>query len=284
MITFFTIPKPFKGHSSIIQTNAILSWKKIKKNCEILVFGNHSTISDFCSNNSLKYIDDFKSNEYGTPLLDNIWKSAKNISSNSLICYINSDIIVLPDFAEKINSIKLDEFLIAGRRWDIDIDELIDFKSDWTLNLKNMIAEKGILHSETGSDYFLFPKSCMPDMPAFAIGRAWWDNWLFYYFKKNKISIIDGTNIMTVHQNHDYIHIKSVSNSTTNIGLEREQNKKIANLKYWNDTNISDADFILFDGQVKKVSFLKKLFRVYQKYFLGTFSSVKKIIVQLIPN
>ena len=275
MITFFTIPKPFKGHSSIIQTNAILSWKKIKKNCEILVFGNHSTISDFCSNNSLKYIDDFKSNEYGTPLLDNIWKSAKNISSNSLICYINSDIIVLPDFAEKINSIKLDEFLIAGRRWDIDIDELIDFKSDWTLNLKNMIAEKGILHSETGSDYFLFPKSCMPDMPAFAIGRAWWDNWLFYYFKKNKISIIDGTNIMTVHQNHDYSHIKSLSNNTTNKGLEREQNKIIANVKYWNNLNISDANYYWSDYELYPISLKKQINRYYSRFIKSTLLQIK---------
>jgi len=275
LITFFTIPRPFTGIHDIIQSNAILSWLQIKQKCEIIIFGDDPSVIEFSNQVGVKCITDFKSNEYGTPLLDDIWKSAKSVSSNDLICYINSDIIIFPDFAEKISSIKLDEFLIAGRRWDIDIDELIDFKSDWALTLKNLIEQIGFLHSETGADFFLFPKICMPKMPAFAIGRAWWDNWLFFYFKKNKIPIIDGTNIMTVHQNHDYSHIKSLSNDTTNKGLEREQNKIIANLRYWEDQNIADSNYIFNDG-IKKKPLSKKLFRLYQRYFLTTLSKLKK--------
>ena len=277
MITFFTIPRQFTGIHDIIQSNAILSWLQIKPKCEIIVFSDDPSVVEFSNQIGVKCVSHFKSNDYGTPLLDSIWKSAKSTASNDLICYINSDIILFPDFAEKISTIKLKEFLISGRRWDIEIEKLIDFKSDWVLTLKKLVEQKGILHSETGADFFLFPKFLMPAMPTFAIGRAWWDNWLFYYFKKNKIPIIDGTNIMTVHQNHDYSHIKSLRKNTTNKGLEREQNKIIANLRYWEDTNISDSTYILNENGIKKTPLSQKYLRVYQRYFLATLSEIKKL-------
>ena len=275
MITFFTIPRPFTGTHDIIQSNAILSWLQIKPKCEIIVFGDDPSVIEFSNQIGVKCESHFKSNEYGTPLLDSIWKSAKSIASNDLICYINSDIILFPDFTEKISTIKLKEFLISGRRWDIEIEKLIDFQSDWVLTLKKLVEQKGLLHSETGADFFLFPKICMPEMPAFAIGRAWWDNWLFYYFKKNKIPIIDGTNIMTVHQNHDYSHIKSLSKNTTNKGLEREQNKIIANVKYWNNLNISDANYYWSVDELYPISLKKQINRYYLRFIKSTLLQIK---------
>ena len=80
----------------------------------------------------------------------------------------------------------------------------------------------------------------MPKMPPFAIGRAW-DNWLITHFINNKIPVIDGTIIPSVHQNHDYSHIKSANGATTNKGFEREINKHIANLNFWQLKVISDS-------------------------------------------
>ena len=281
MITFFTIARPFSGLHKIIQRNAILSWKKIVPECEIIVFGDHKSVIEFSNKIDVKCVSDFNSNKYGTPLLDDIWKTAKNLSSNDLICYINSDIILLPDFAEKIGTIKLEKFLIAGRRWDIDIVELIDFNSDWVSTLKNMIEQKGFLHPETGVDYFLFPKFLMPEMPAFAIGRAWWDNWLIYYFrKKNKIPVIDGTNIMTIHQNHDYSHVKSVIGQTTNKGLERDQNKKLAKLKYWEILNISDSTHYWFESKIYRIPPSQKISRIYSRYIRSKLKKIKAYFIK----
>ena len=276
MLTFFTIPKPFKGHSGLIQTNAILSWKELKPECQIIVYGKDYTISEFCEKNGITYIDDFETNEYGTPLLDSIWKSAKSISSNDLICYINSDIILFPDFAEKIRTVKLKEFLIAGRRWDLDINYLMDFDLDWENSLKDLVKKEGSLHSETGADYFLFPKDIMPPMPPFAIGRTTWDNWLFNYFSKLKCPIIDGTFNTIIHQNHDYDHIKTDKTKSFK-GTEAIINFELANLKYWEDKNIADSTYILSENGIKKVSLSKIIFRVYQRYFLTTLSKIKKI-------
>jgi hypothetical protein len=282
VITFFTIPKPFKGHSGVIQKNAILSWQQITERCEIIVFGDDPSVIQFSNQIGVKCVSHFKSNDYGTPLLDSIWKSAKSTASNDLICYINSDIILFPDFAEKISTIKLKEFLIAGRRWDIEIEKLIDFNNDWEFKLRELIKNKGVLHPVTGVDYFLFPKKVMPEMPPFAIGRAWWDNWLLTYFSNNKTPIIDGTAITTVHQNHDYSHIKSKNNKTSNKGLERNENKALASLKNWELKDISDCTHIFKDDGIEKVDSKKKLIRIFNRYFFGFLAYNKSIIKRLL--
>jgi len=40
MITFFTTPKPFRGHIGVIQRNAIHSWKLVHPEAEVILFGN----------------------------------------------------------------------------------------------------------------------------------------------------------------------------------------------------------------------------------------------------
>ena len=62
------------------------------------------------------------------------------------------------------------------------------------------------------------------------------------------------TEIMTIHQNHDYSHIKSVEEGTTFKGAEREENKKIASLRYWNKLNILDSDYYWYNGKIIKRS------------------------------
>jgi hypothetical protein len=274
MITFFTIPKPFIGLSDTIQRNAILSWKTLPEDCEILIFGDDPSVLQFAQNHGIKCISDYGSNDYGTPLLNGIWSSAKQNAQNDLICYINSDIILFPDFVEQTSAVKLDSFFLAGRRWDVEIAELIDFNSDWVAFCKSLVEETGVLHKETGVDYFMFPKRYMPNMPAFAIGRGWWDNWIIYDFKRRKIPVIDGTEIMTIHQNHDYSHVKSTTSGTSAKGLERTQNGLLANLQYWNLMFISDASHLLINGKVKHRSLFVRRKRLYFRF-------VRETLIQL---
>tara|TARA_B100000131_G_scaffold120951_1_gene117986 strand:+ start:25092 stop:25946 length:855 start_codon:yes stop_codon:yes gene_type:complete len=281
MITFFTIPRQFTNLHNIIQSNAILSWKEIKPECEIIVFSDHSSISSFCDKNNIKHIDNFEINSFGTPILSDIWKKAKKHSKYDTLCYINTDIILFPDFYRNLQKVKLDKYLLAGRRWDLNIDYHIDFSSKWFFSLKDEIHKKGNLHPVTGVDFFLFPKTLMPKMPPFAIGRAWWDNWLLTHFLNKKIPLIDGTYITSVHQNHDYNHIKSVSTNTTNKGLEREKNQSLANLKNWQIKDISDCTHILSKSGVKKMPFYLRFRRILVRNIFGFLSYYKKKIVTL---
>ena len=40
MLTLFTIPKAFEGHSGVIQRNAIKSWTLLQPQCEIILMGD----------------------------------------------------------------------------------------------------------------------------------------------------------------------------------------------------------------------------------------------------
>jgi hypothetical protein len=40
MITFFSTPKPFRGHIGVIQRNAIHSWRLVHPGAEVILFGN----------------------------------------------------------------------------------------------------------------------------------------------------------------------------------------------------------------------------------------------------
>ena len=40
MLTIFTSPKPFTGHSRVIQRNAIKSWALLRLAPQIILFGN----------------------------------------------------------------------------------------------------------------------------------------------------------------------------------------------------------------------------------------------------
>jgi len=279
LITLFTIPKPFEGHYEIIQKNAIISWMLLEPKCEIIVFSDDLSTEKICNEYQIRYLRDFKNNSYGTPLLDGIWKKVKEVANNDLICYINTDIILLPSFLDQISIVKYSKFFITGRRWDINIDYLIDFNIDWQSSLIKKVKKEGELHPASGADFFLFPKSLMPDMPKFAIGRGWWDNWIFSYFKSIKVPIIDATKVMTIHQNHDYSHIKSVSQSTTFKGEEREQNKKIAGLKYWNKLNILDSNYYWHNGKIIKKSFKHRIQRIIERYLFRTIIYIREYFI-----
>lgn len=134
------------------------------------------------------------------------------MSENSLICYVNSDIIVTKTFLEAATRIHFKKFLMVGRRWKLQIHEPIDFSSkNWEQKLLHRVHQKGIIDCSNAIDYFLFPKDFhVKDFPPFAVGRPGWDNWLIFKARKLGIPVVDATqNAVVVHQDHDYHHVPS---------------------------------------------------------------------------
>ena len=210
MITIFTIPKPFIGHINVIQRNAIQSWVYLRPECEIVLCGNDSGTEEVAKEYNIKYIPDIARNEYGTPLLSSAFEVVKNISSNDLMCYVNSDIIFLKDFISSIKRINIEKILIIGNRWNVDMTEEINYcDPNWEEKIKVCINNKGSLHPPIGADYFIFRKSeALSCIPSFAVGRPGWDNWFIYNARLKKYKVVDASLAITaIHQNHDYSHM-----------------------------------------------------------------------------
>ena len=193
----------------MIQRNAIQSWTQLP-DVEVILLGEETGLAEAAQELDVKHIPNVKCNENGTPLISSMFQLARQNSDSDLLCIINADMILMPDFLEAVHRSRLqrDKFVLLSQRWDLDITQPIEFTEGWQDRLSSMVQRQGTLHRPAGSDFFLFPKSCYTDLPDFAIGRAGWDNWMIYKARKEKWAVIDCTpSVMIVHQNHDYSHL-----------------------------------------------------------------------------
>ena len=210
LITFFSAPKPFTDpHIAMIQRNAIKSWTLLP-DVEVILLGEETGLAEVAKELGVKHIPNVARNESGTPLISSMFQLARENSNSELLCIINADMILMSDFVEAARRSRMlrDEYVLLSQRWDYDITEPINFAEGWEAQLRESVRKQNQLHRPTGSDFFLFPKSCYKDIPNFTIGRAGWDNWMIYKARKEGWAVIDCTpSIMIVHQSHDYSHL-----------------------------------------------------------------------------
>lgn len=215
LITLFSAPKPFTNpHIAMIQRNAIKSWTLLP-DVEVILFGEETGLAEAAKELGVKHIPHVSCNTSGTPLISSMFDLARQNASSDLLCIINADMILMPDFVEaalKIKSLLLEKrqqnFVILSQRWDLDLTQPIDFTDDWHEKLRNTVYASGTLHRPAGSDFFLFPLSAFHEIPSFTIGRAGWDNWMIYKARREGWPVIDCTpSVMIIHQNHDYSHL-----------------------------------------------------------------------------
>jgi hypothetical protein len=209
-VTIFSIPKPFQGHTGVIQRNAIQSWTRLEPRCEIILCGDEPGAADIAAELNLKHIRDLARNEFGTPFLHTTFEQVRQIAAGELLCYMNCDLIFLEDFTRAIERLDDQPFLMVGQRWDFDQTELLDFdEPDWREKLRERVETSATPHSLWGLDYFVFPRQGVLDrMPPFVVGRPGWDNWMIYNARQRGIAVIDASAaVKVIHQNHDYNHV-----------------------------------------------------------------------------
>jgi len=210
-MTIFSAPKPFKdSHIATIQYNAIRSWKELGEDVEVILIGDEYGVKEVAYELGVHFKGEVKRNSLGTPLISSIFNLGRTLNNSPLLAYINADILVFTNFLETAVNVskQFSKFLLVGQRWDMNIHERIEFSIGWEEQLKTECLSVGKLHSKAGSDFFVYPRECFQKIPDFAVGRAGWDNWMFYHARKNKWACIDTTkSIQIIHQNHDYSHL-----------------------------------------------------------------------------
>jgi hypothetical protein len=209
-LTIFTIPKPFRGNIATIQRNAILSWKALPGDCEVILCGDEFGTRDFAREINTIFLPQIDRNEFGTPLLSSAFRLVRERAKHLLLCYSNADIIFTNDLIKAISRISFHQFVMVGQRWNIDLAEKIDFcLSDWEETLHSQVRKRGSLHNRGAMDYFVFPRdSQVGNLPPFAVGRPAWDNWFLYNARRMSIPVVDASAVVwAIHQNHDYEHV-----------------------------------------------------------------------------
>jgi len=210
-LTLFTAPKPFVDpHIATIQRNAIRSWLHMDEEVEVLMIGKEQGMAEAAQELGVVLLPHVSRNQQNTPLVSSIFALARENSSSPMLAYLNADILLLPGFVHIAREIarQLEKFLVVGQRWDLAVHQEMIFDPGWERRLLQQLQNEGRLHPPGGSDYFIFPRSCFTNMPPFAIGRAGWDNWMFYHARQQGWAVVNATaSLQVIHQDHDYSHL-----------------------------------------------------------------------------
>ena len=270
LITIFSAPKPFiDPHIAIIQRNALQSWLHLGDQVDVLLVGDEPGLAETAAEFDARHLPQVAHNAEGTPLISSIFELAHQYCDSPLLAYVNTDILLLPDFVEMSDHVfkQSKEFLLAGQRWDLDVIEPLSFDEQWVDQLRNDVFIHGNLHPPAGSDYFIFPRRLYKKIPDFAVGRAGWDNWMLYHAATQPWPLVDATrSIMVVHQNHGYQHLPQ---GQAHYDLEETRhNVKLAGGES-HMYMLLDAEKELIGGTIRRPRFrLVRLVRSIERRFL----------------
>jgi hypothetical protein len=214
MLTVLAIPKAFEGHFGLIQRNAIQSWARLVPRPEIILLGSDPGTAEAAAEFGALHLPDIATSPSGAPMLDDLLDKGQRKASNRTVCFVNADIILTQPWmrAVRIAAAWRPEFLMVGRRRDLDVVEPLDFSEpSWANELMDRAKLSGRLATNMFVDYFVFPRGVLTGVPPFAIGRPGYDNWLLWNVRQRGIPLIDATHgAPVIHQNHNYSHIKAV--------------------------------------------------------------------------
>lgn len=208
MLTLFTVPRSFTGKYASLQLNALKSWLLLRPQIQIILFGDDPGTQEIAKAYHVDYIGKVERTKFGTPLLHDIFEKARQFARCQTLMYTNSDMLYLPDLIKSIKLVTFSQFLLIGRRYNLDIEHKLVLNKSWKEKLRERLQTESQLYKFGALDYFVFPKSVNFDMPPFAVGRTAWDNWMVYKARSLRIPVINASNIITaIHQNHAYEHV-----------------------------------------------------------------------------
>ena len=251
MLSFFTTAKPFRGHHAIIQRNALKSWTLLDRNVEVILFGDDEGAAEVARTLGIRHEPHVERNAHGTKRLDYMFRRAQEIAGHDLLCYINCDIILMDDFRAALQRVQAahSQFLMVGRRWDTDIDRALAFhRRDWNTQLRASVIQHAKQRAAEWIDYFVFPRGVYrTDIPAFVVGRVFWDNWLVWKALDAGCPIVDVSRaVVAVHQNHDYGY-HPLGRAGVFHGVESGRNYQLAG-EWKHLRTIADATEVLGEG------------------------------------
>lgn len=181
-----------------------MSWARLRPRPEIILIGDELGTSEMTRQVRGQYYPMVARNEFGTPMMDDIFGIADEIATYDCLCYVNADIILPENFVDV--ALEVEQrfaevgYLMIGSRIDVDIDYEIDFSDpSWDKDLS------GKIHSPAGIDYHVFHRGLYTReiVPPFVIGRTSYDNWMVWYALKTVPHVMDASRVVrALHQNH----------------------------------------------------------------------------------
>jgi hypothetical protein len=205
---FFTTAKAFAGHTAVIQRNALRSWLETSPDAEVLLFGDDAGAAEAAQELNIRHIPIGKRVPEDPKPLRVLFCEAQRMAKHDVLCCAYCDIVLTRDLLHAINVVEMirNEFLMLGRRWNIDQNEPIAMVNQvWDQDFRMRARTQGKQLSGDWIDYFVFRKGLYKELPDLVIGRVFWDQWLVWKARASEAALLDATDAVTaIHQNHDY--------------------------------------------------------------------------------
>jgi len=247
MLTLFAIPKNFRGHIATIQRNAIASWTRLEPRPEIILFGNEEGAAEISRELGLRHIPEIARNEFGTPLVGDLFRQAEKYATTPLLGYVNADIILTVDFSAALDRVSplYEKFMMVGRRWDLDWNQPLDFSQpDWAETVRAGALRANVQRPGNYIDYFIYSRGLCDGLLPLAIGRYSWDNYILWRARSRGAELVDASAaVVAVHQNHDFSHHPQ-GMAGIREGPERKRNREMVG-GWWHLYTIEDSTQIL---------------------------------------
>jgi len=247
MLTLFAIPKNFRGHIATIQRNAIASWTRLEPRPEIILFGNEEGAAEISCELGLRHIPEIARNEFGTPLVGDLFRQAEKYATTPLLGYVNADIILTVDFSAALDRVSplYEKFMMVGRRWDLDWNQPLDFSQpDWAETVRAGALRANVQRPGNYIDYFIYSRGLCDGLLPLAIGRYSWDNYILWRARSRGAELVDASAaVVAVHQNHDFSHHPQ-GMAGIREGPERKRNREMVG-GWWHLYTIEDSTQIL---------------------------------------
>ena len=254
-VSIFCIPKPFSGHTGLIQRNAIGSWLNLGPRVEVLIGGDDEGVADAARELGAEHLGKLDRSPQGTPRLDHLFEQAHARATGDLMMYVNADILLFPDLLAAVDQLQQSgatDYLAIGRRIDLDVEQPLSYADPrWMSEFLTQATRRGKVAPAVCKDYFLFPRTLYRELPEFLVGRGNWDNWMVHQAKWSRVPVIDVTRLVSaIHQNHDYGHLKRGRLEAYVTGDEARHNERVGGGKHVVSGATADWEFV--DGRLKR--------------------------------
>lgn len=203
-LTIVSCPKAFKEDSNRLQRNAIRSWTLLVPKPEIILIGDDAGTAEICAEFKLRHVPEVKRNASNIPFVDDVFYLAQCHATADYLLYVNADIILTNPILDAFSIVKsrFDQFLMIQERVGIHVDGYLPYDEECYRMLEEL-NKQNVRHG--GIDAFLYPKTLLPHVPPFYLGRMHWDHWLLHEAVETDIPLIDTSPFIQIfHQEHGY--------------------------------------------------------------------------------
>ncbi len=201
--SLFAVPKAFDGDAGRIQRNALASWRALP-GVEILLLGSAAGVAEAAAASRAAHVPGLDETPSGAPRVDAVFERAEAWASSDALLYVNGDILLPPSIVEVVGDVrgKLRDAVCVGQCLNVDVSAEVS-------RFDPALAEGGVLRGPGGIDYVAFTRGTFRAMPPFALGRAFFDNWLIWDARRRGLPVVDLTEVVqALHQNHAYDHLE----------------------------------------------------------------------------